>query len=217
MTPATPRPVSRGWTVLWILLIGTFLLVSLAWPARADRLSATASRTDTFGVPCRGEVAVDRRRQRRRRGDGRAVVLGHRRRDREGGRRGQGEGDPRPDEDLLREPRGRALARDARARRHALPRRPPDAAARVGRRRAALAGGGALPRDAPRRGEPRGLARERRGEDLRAGRRPGADDGERARRRFRGEAGRDAEDGERLRRRGARRPAARRRRSSRRP
>ncbi|HYN41770.1 MAG TPA: DUF4097 family beta strand repeat-containing protein [Thermoanaerobaculia bacterium] len=51
MTPATPRPISRGWTVLWILLIGTFLLVSLAWPVRADRLSATASRTDTFGVP----------------------------------------------------------------------------------------------------------------------------------------------------------------------
>ena len=46
-----PRPVSRGWTVLWILLIGTFLLVSLAWPVRADRLSATASRTDTFGAP----------------------------------------------------------------------------------------------------------------------------------------------------------------------
>lgn len=48
--PATHRPVPRGWTVLWILLIGTFLLVSLAWPANADRLSASATRTDTFGA-----------------------------------------------------------------------------------------------------------------------------------------------------------------------
>jgi DUF4097 and DUF4098 domain-containing protein YvlB len=50
MNPATPRPSSRGWIVLWTLLIATFLLVSLAWPARADRLTANASRTDTFGA-----------------------------------------------------------------------------------------------------------------------------------------------------------------------
>ena len=50
MTPDTSRPVSRGWTILWIVLIGTFLLVSLSWPVKADRLTATASRTDSFGV-----------------------------------------------------------------------------------------------------------------------------------------------------------------------
>ncbi len=50
MTTLNTRPVSRGWTVLWILLIGAFLVVSLAWPARGDRLGATASRTETFSA-----------------------------------------------------------------------------------------------------------------------------------------------------------------------
>ena len=40
MTSAEPRTLSRGWTVLWIALIGAFLVASLAWPARADRLTA---------------------------------------------------------------------------------------------------------------------------------------------------------------------------------
>ncbi|GEM_PF-1764545 len=48
MTTMSTRSVSRTWTVFWILLIGAFLVVSLAWPARADRLGATASRTETF-------------------------------------------------------------------------------------------------------------------------------------------------------------------------
>ena len=60
MPTAPPRPVSRGWTLLWILLIGTFLVVSLAWPARADRFAASASRTDKFGGVAAGKsLTVD--------------------------------------------------------------------------------------------------------------------------------------------------------------
>lgn len=60
MTPASHRPAPRGLPLLWVLLIGTFLLVSLAWPARGDRLTASATRTDTFGgVPAVKSLAVE--------------------------------------------------------------------------------------------------------------------------------------------------------------
>lgn len=48
MTNAARPAFSRVWAVIWITLIGAFLLLSLAWPAHADRLTASAGRTETF-------------------------------------------------------------------------------------------------------------------------------------------------------------------------